>query len=73
MEEVLFERRGAAGIITLNRPSVLNALNYDMIKSLRAALDDWANDAEIGVVVVLGAGSRAFSPAAISAPFMNPP
>jgi enoyl-CoA hydratase len=59
--EILFERRGAAGIITLNRPKALNAVTHGMVRSLRAELDRWANDPTITRVVILAAGGRAFS------------
>ncbi|KMO11927.1 enoyl-CoA hydratase/isomerase family protein [Methylobacterium platani] len=57
---VLCERRGAAGLITLNRPKALNALNLEMVRALRAALDAWAADPAVTRVVVQGAGERAF-------------
>jgi enoyl-CoA hydratase len=58
--EVLFERRGAAGLITLNRPKALNALTHGMCLAMKAQLDEWAMDAAIKTVVVRGAGERAF-------------
>ena len=42
-DEILFERRGAAGIITLNRPKALNAVTHAMVVALRAQLDRWAD------------------------------
>src|SRR5512139_3357514 len=59
--EILFERRGAAGIVTLNRPKALNAVTHDMVVALRAQLDRWANDPAITRVVIAAAGGRAFS------------
>ena len=59
--EILFERRGAAGIVTLNRPKALNAVTHAMVLALRSQLDCWDNDAAITRVVVTGAGERAFS------------
>src|SRR5690606_14443911 len=59
-DPILFERRGRAGLITLNRPQVLNALDLAMLRPLRATLRDWAGDPEIGVVILRGAGERAF-------------
>lgn len=58
--EVLIERRGSAGLITLNRPQALNALTLTMVRGMRAALDDWASDPGVTRVVVVGAGGRAF-------------
>ena len=40
--EILFERRGAAGIVTLNRPQALNAVTHGMVRALREQLDEWA-------------------------------
>lgn len=59
-DEVLFERRGAAGIITLNRPAALNALTLTMVRAITKELDAWANDTALSVVVIRGAGDRAF-------------
>jgi len=58
--EILFERRGVAGIITLNRPKALNAVTHAMVLALRKQLDRWADDAAITRVVITGAGERAF-------------
>jgi len=60
-DEILFSRRGAAGLVTLNRPKALNAVTHGMVHALRAQLDAWANDDAVTRVVVTGAGERAFS------------
>ncbi len=59
--EILFERRGAAGFVTLNRPKALNAVTHGMVRALRAQLDQWADDPAITRVVIQAAGERAFS------------
>ena len=59
--DILFERRGAAGVITLNRPKALNAVTHAMVLALRQQLDDWANDLAVTRVVITAAGDRAFS------------
>ncbi|HKV54345.1 MAG TPA: enoyl-CoA hydratase/isomerase family protein, partial [Candidatus Binataceae bacterium] len=59
--EILFERRGAAGIVTLNRPKALNAVTHTMVRALREQLDRWADDAAVARVVITAAGDRAFS------------
>src|SRR6516162_8915291 len=59
--EVLFDRRGAAAIVTLNRPQALNALTRTMVRDLRAKLDGWRDDPAVSRVVVIAAGERAFS------------
>jgi len=59
--DILFERRGAAGIVTLNRPKALNAVTHDMVRALARQLDAWAHDAAVTRVVITAAGERAFS------------
>ena len=59
--DILFERRGAAGVVTLNRPKALNAVTHGMVRALRAELDRWASDTAITRVVIMAAGERAFS------------
>ncbi len=58
--EVICEKRGGAGLITLNRPRALNALTLTMVREMRRALDSWADDPSITRVVVRGAGEKAF-------------
>jgi enoyl-CoA hydratase len=60
-DDILFERRGAAGLVTLNRPQALNAVTHAMVLALRAQLDVWADDPAITRVVISAAGDRAFS------------
>jgi enoyl-CoA hydratase len=59
--DILFERRGAAGLVTINRPKALNAVSHGMVLALRAQLDAWADDPAITRVVITGGGERAFS------------
>src|SRR5207253_7182759 len=59
--EILFERRGAAGIITLNRPKALNAVTHDMVRALTRQLTEWQHDGAVTRVVITAAGERAFS------------
>jgi enoyl-CoA hydratase len=59
--EVLFERRGAAGVITLNRPKALNALTLGMVRAMHPKLKEWAADDAVKLVIVEGAGGKAFS------------
>ena len=58
--EVLFARRGAVGVITLNRPKALNALNLAMIREMLPRLRAWAEDDAVRAVVIQGAGEKAF-------------
>ena len=60
-DEILIERRGAAGIVTLNRPKALNAVTHGMVVALRTQLDRWADDDALTRVVITAAGDRAFS------------
>jgi enoyl-CoA hydratase/carnithine racemase len=57
---VLSERRGAVGIITLNRPQILNAWNAAMREELTATLAIMEEDAEVRAIILTGAGDRAF-------------
>lgn len=58
--EVLFERRGRLGLITLNRPEALNALTLNMTRMCDHRLRAWAKDDAIEAVAMRGAGERAF-------------
>jgi enoyl-CoA hydratase len=59
--DILFERRGAAGIVTLNRPQALNAVTHGMVRALAAKLAEWAKDEGVTRIVITAAGERAFS------------
>lgn len=58
-DEILFERRGRIGLVTLNRPAALNALSHAMVLSLAERLTEWGADDSLAAVVVRGRG-RAF-------------
>jgi enoyl-CoA hydratase len=60
-DDILFERRGAAGLVTLNRPQALNAVNHGMVNALAARLAAWASDPAVTRVIIHAAGERAFS------------
>ncbi|MPZ59257.1 MAG: enoyl-CoA hydratase/isomerase family protein [Rhizobiales bacterium] len=59
--DILFERRGAAGVITLNRPQALNAVTHEMVRALARTLVEWRDDPAVTRVVITAAGDRAFS------------
>src|SRR3954452_18865784 len=59
--DILFEQRGAAGVITLNRPQALNAVTHDMVRALARQLGEWQHDGAVTRVVITAAGTRAFS------------
>lgn len=58
--DIACERIGEAGVVTLNRPKALNALNLAMVRGLAAALDAWEHHPAITRVVIRGAGEKAF-------------
>ena len=60
-DTVLIESRDGIATLTLNRPEKLNALNYALIDHLLALLDTIEIDGSIRVVILTGAGERAFS------------
>jgi enoyl-CoA hydratase/carnithine racemase len=59
LDDVLYESRDGYGIITLNRPVVLNAVNWSILRRLEAALDRAGDDANARAIILTGAG-RAF-------------
>ena len=58
---ILVEKDCGVGVITLNRPEVLNAMNRAMGREIDEALAAFEDDPEIGAIVITGAGRRAFS------------
>jgi enoyl-CoA hydratase len=62
MDDILaVERDGAAAILTLNRPAVLNALNGALLARLAQTFEALATDSALRAVIVTGAGERAFA------------
>jgi len=59
-QNILTETRGAVGLVTLNRPKALNALNSALMAELREALDGFEADEAIGAIVVTGS-EKAFA------------
>jgi enoyl-CoA hydratase len=59
-ENIFLEKKNAIAYVTLNRPKVLNALSLATMEELRAAFHDIKNDADIRVVILTGAGEKAF-------------
>ena len=57
-DEVLFQVHNKVGVITLNRPKALNALNLPMAKSIYAQLQEWENS--LKAVIIEGSGEKAF-------------
>jgi enoyl-CoA hydratase len=59
-DTLLLDRDEATAIITINRPKVLNALNSQTLDELRRAILDLKQDESVRVVIVTGAGDKAF-------------
>lgn len=59
-ENILLEKKNSLAYVTVNRPKVLNALNMATMEELRAAFHDIKNDASTRVVIMTGAGEKAF-------------
>src|SRR5512135_2251514 len=59
-ENITCETKGAIAYVTVNRPKVLNALNMATMEELRVAFTAAKNDAEVRVVILTGAGEKAF-------------
>ncbi|MFQ5984079.1 MAG: enoyl-CoA hydratase [Alphaproteobacteria bacterium] len=59
-QHIIVETKGPVGLITLNRPKVLNALNAALIKELNQALDVFEADDAVAAIVVTG-GEKAFA------------
>lgn len=56
--EILTARKGALGLIALNRPRVLNSLSHDMVVDFGKALDAFEADPQVAAVLVTGEGDR---------------
>jgi len=57
---ILVEKRGKVGLVTLNRPKALNALNNELMSELSTALRDLENDTSVGAIVLTGS-EKAFA------------
>lgn len=57
---ILFETRGALGLITLNRPKALNSLTHGMCIGMHKRLRKWEEDDAVHAVAIRGLGPRAF-------------
>ena len=61
METVLYETDGAVARVTINRPDKRNALNVTVMRELREAMGLSGSNAAVRVVILSGAGDKAFS------------
>lgn len=57
---ILYSKAGGVARVTINRPQVLNALNWATLREMTAAFEDASWDDGVGVLVLTGAGERAF-------------
>lgn len=57
---LLYEKEDGIGIVTINRPDALNALNGEVYSELYELFQDIENDAEVRVVILTGSGEKAF-------------
>jgi enoyl-CoA hydratase/carnithine racemase len=58
---ILRERRGQVEVLTLNRPEARNAINGEVAKLMTATLDELDKDEDLRVIILTGAGDKAFS------------
>lgn len=58
--DILVETRGSLGLLTLNRPQALNALNDAMVDGIQAALEAFVADSSVQQVAIRGSGGKAF-------------
>lgn len=59
--ELIYEKKEHIALFTLNRPEVFNALSPDLFRRLHEAFEDFAQDPELRVGVITGAGEKAFA------------
>jgi naphthoate synthase len=59
-EDILYEKAGGIAKITINRPELRNAFRPQTLVEISTALEDAREDAEVGVVILTGAGEHAF-------------
>jgi enoyl-CoA hydratase len=60
-DHVLVEKSDGVAILTMHRPEVLNAMNHQLTVELHGAVMAMSADADVGCIVITGAGQRAFS------------
>jgi enoyl-CoA hydratase len=59
-QHILVEKKGRIGVLTINRPQKLNALNTEVVREISSAFDGLGEDPEVRVIVITGAGDKAF-------------
>ena len=71
LENVVYEKKGPIGYVTLNRPKVMNALNKATINELQGVFEDARDDSAVRGVILTGAGEKAFAAGADIAEIAN--
>ncbi len=59
-KDILYEKKDWVGRITINRPESFNCYTTSTLQELITAIDDASNDDQVGVIVLTGAGDKAF-------------
>ncbi len=59
-QHVLVEKKGSIGILTINRPDKLNALNTHVVQEISSAFSTLESDSDVRVIIITGAGEKAF-------------
>jgi enoyl-CoA hydratase/carnithine racemase len=70
-ENVVYDKKGPIGYVTLNRPKVMNALNKATINELQGVFEDARDDSAVRGVILTGAGEKAFAAGADIAEIAN--
>ncbi len=60
LKNVIVEKENNIGIISINRPDALNALNSDTLSDIKTAIEQVKDDDEISIVIITGVGEKAF-------------
>ncbi len=60
MSVVTFKQEGSLGIVSINRPEVLNALNKEVLAKMQSMLMELRNDRTVKVIIITGSGSKSF-------------
>ena len=70
-KNILFKIENGIGLITINRPDQLNALNNNTIEELHQQFEEIKNDKNIKVIIIIGEGDKAFVAGADIKEFAN--
>ncbi|MFA9410625.1 MAG: 3-hydroxyisobutyryl-CoA hydrolase [Deltaproteobacteria bacterium] len=58
---ISIRKRGHAGLITITRPNVLNAITFEMCMAIKSAREAWRDDPKVALILIEGEGDKAFS------------